>query len=747
MKSLTTIILGMLLFIFVGGVHPQHKKTFQVTDTSYSWVKRISIGKEMKLWMSNDLVLGKVAFHGNPPSDSSCGNIPVGLEYPLGSCIEHLYGGGPFIGGIINGVPHVSTAYDGTEGRTEFNLAAKDSLRNQFWLGSKKDTAYNSSRQGYYNYAMNKLCVDDDGDGNVDEDILDGEDNDDDWNRVTDDLGTDGLPDTEEQGCKGMYDPVKNPDPAFDNFFAGNYDSCLFRVIRSRDLYTQNNGIPDHGEPHVDEDYGTFANNEISFSATDTVVSDIHHQPMGIKIIQRTFYFDYADHKNTIPIEYTFVNIGSNIINDVYLGVIADMDIGSTSGYASRNYSAYSSDVRLGYTHNPVEQGATPAGITLLKASLPWDSVKIIFREFGFEPPCGGSDNTSNYRCISCSDESDLNCLFAEPPVNSPNDTRFLLSAGPFKEFRPGDTLRLCIALLTEDKVEWLIDLARRLQPYNPEEGWNRLQPPPPPLKIEQAKNSVRLRWDCNVDLTQPCYGDTYTTPTPCGLAPWSTFTPKRVIREGYRVYRSISEHYDDKSFVLLAQYDKIDGLPFGYDTGIETAFVDSNLSTGKHYWYAITAFSEPGFTIIERPIPGGTLYDTLWYEGTESDLKSNATKVYMTFTPGEKLGEVLVVPNPYLNSEDYVNGGGFEGSSSDWTPYKRMVRFIHLPSKATVRIYTIAGEVVATFQHDEAAGDIPGQHDFHLFTESGRQLANGIFVFTVESEYGRQIGKFVIAR
>ncbi len=747
MKSLTTIILGMVLFIFVGDVNSQHKEIFQTADTN-SWVKRISIGtKEMTLWMSNDLVLGKQAFHGNAPSDSSCNNVPVGWGYPNVACIEHLFGGGPFIGGIINGVPHVSTAYDGTNGRTEFNLARKDSLKNRFWLSSQKDTAYNSSRPGYYKRAMNKLCVDDDGDGEVDEDLLDGEDNDGDWNKFTDDLGADGLPDSEEKGCRGMYDPVKNPDPAFDNFYAGNYDSCLFRVIRSRELYTQNNGIPDHGEPHVDEDHATYADNEISFSATDTIATDTRHQPMGVKIIQNTFSWDWPGLDNIIVIEYEFVNIGYNLVNDVYLGIIADMDVGSVGGYAHRNYSAYYNLGRMGYTHNPVEQGATPAGISLLNASLPWDSVKIIYREFGFEPSCGGSDNVANYQCISCPNISDITCISGNGSSNSLYDTRFLLSVGPFKEFHPDDTLRLCIALLTEDGVAWLESLAQRLQPRTPVENWNSLIPPPPPLKVEQENNSVRLDWGCNANITQPCYGDTYTTPTPCGLRPWETFKTKRVIREGYRLYRSSSEKYDESSFLLLAQYDKIDGLPFGYDTGIETTFVDSILSMGKYYWYAVTAFSEPGFTIIARHIGNGFIYDTLWYEGTESDLKSNATKVYMTFTPSEKLGEVLVVPNPYLNSEDYVNGGGFEGSSSDWTPYKRMVRFIHLPSKAHIRIYTIAGEVVATFRHDEAAGDIPGQHDFHLFTESGRQLANGIYVYTVESEYGKQIGKFVIAR
>ncbi|MBI3193016.1 MAG: hypothetical protein HYZ34_00955 [Ignavibacteriae bacterium] len=279
MKIYTTVIcIGIFFFTLRGNIHSQQKKIFYGTDTSKSWVKRISQGDGMKLWMSNDLVLGKAAFHGNPPSHSTCGNIPVGWEYPTGSCLEHLNGAGPFIGGIINGIRCVSTAYDGTGGRTEFTPARKDSLRNRFWVGSRKDTAYNSSRSGYYKRPMNILCYDDDGDGTVDEDALDGEDNDRDWNKLTDDLGVDGVGDRQEIGCRGTYDPTKNPDPSFDNYeLTGiKHDTCrpnaygVYPSMKNKDLYTEGNGIPDHGEPHVDEDDAAISDQDVYVSATDT---------------------------------------------------------------------------------------------------------------------------------------------------------------------------------------------------------------------------------------------------------------------------------------------------------------------------------------------------------------------------------------------------------------------------------------------------------------------------------------------
>ena len=81
----------------------------------------------------------------------------------------------------------------------------------------------------YYNHGIltNTRGYDDDHDGKIDEDDLDGIDNDGDWNPATDDVGADGLPDSLEVSCDGQkYDPVLNPDPAQDNYDPSVRDKC-----------------------------------------------------------------------------------------------------------------------------------------------------------------------------------------------------------------------------------------------------------------------------------------------------------------------------------------------------------------------------------------------------------------------------------------------------------------------------------------------------------------------------------------
>src|SRR3989442_311009 len=59
-----------------------------------AWAKRIRQGFGMPVWMSNEMIMGNQA---------ATGVSDVGLDFPAGSNNEHLFGGGPIIGGIVDG--------------------------------------------------------------------------------------------------------------------------------------------------------------------------------------------------------------------------------------------------------------------------------------------------------------------------------------------------------------------------------------------------------------------------------------------------------------------------------------------------------------------------------------------------------------------------------------------------------------------------------------------------------------------
>ena len=110
------------------------------------------------------------------------------------------------------------------------------------------------------------------------------------------------------------------------------------------------------------------------------------------------------------------------------------------------------------------------------------------------------------------------------------------------------------------------------------------------------------------------------------------------------------------------------------------------------------------------------------------------------------------VVPNPYRSDLNYTfEEGGWEGRGQFWTENNRVIWFTHLPAQALIRIYSLSGDIVATLHHNDSqreTSDKPdGQEEWNLLSDSGRAIASGLYIFSVESEYGTQVGKFAVIR
>ena len=115
-------------------------------------------------------------------------------------------------------------------------------------------------------------------------------------------------------------------------------------------------------------------------------------------------------------------------------------------------------------------------------------------------------------------------------------------------------------------------------------------------------------------------------------------------------------------------------------------------------------------------------------------------------------LGKIRVVPNPYFVTNRAVT---LEGTDK--------IFFTHLPPHCTIRIYTLAGELVRTIEHDSATlynpddrssqGDKGGTASFELLNRYNQALASGIYIYHVEARdesdtvVGNKIGRFAIIR
>lgn len=743
------IIVITILVVILNGITTGQKKYLQSDNhninnvTGYYSIMRKQ-GYVMTVWLANNGQLG-------------CGSLNqcsgLNLEYPVGSGIEHLYAGGLLIGGIIDNSARVTKTYSFFDERDETK-----GVKNYFWQTSI-DTL-NDHNQRY---------VDDDQDGMIDEDELDGDDNDGDWNPDTDDVGSDGLSDPFEMSCDGKpYDPLTNPDPAGDNYNPNERDKCHpnpdggYPYKNNIEIYTEKNGRPDHGEPNVDEDYGAVSENDLYCAYTDTFSRPTFplHFSMGLKVFQKSYAWQNRVKEPILPIEYTVVNVGRKTWRDVYIGYFLDADVGPVDmpDFFEHNYSSYFDSLTTAYVQNPIDRGSTPLGFTVLSCSKRLDSLRYFFT-YEYLPTMVNNDSLLYFCYLQ-------GCPAIDPPILPPSsDVRFYFSLGPFKEIKPGDTLNFSIALVSGDCVAEcpnnLVENAKKaIILYN--RNFNLPTPPSPPLRIKMENEKVKLDWKWREgdQLGNPEeYWDEYHSYL--GTLPdtnWRRQNPPNGRTrggrnfEGYKVWRCESEFYQPKMFQLLAQYDIDDELGYGDQTGLQHSCIDSNVHPTRSYWYAVTSFSVPEGIILPLRDDNGVIYlDTIFTEGHESNLQANATKVNISFATSTENGKVKVVPNPYRGDVFYTDGNGYEGYEFNWTPEKRVIWFIHLPKYATIRVYSIVGEIITTIRHNDderiAHGLPPGQEEFRLFASSGRPLASGVYVFTVDSEFGQQIGKFVIIK
>lgn len=714
---LTLRIYSYIFIIFIlslGGLKifaqgPIYNPWIKINDEAINFTLR---ARNVKIWANSNGFLGLLRTEKSW-IDS------VHFEYPIGSGLEHLGGAGLWVGAKV--LENVGSVYRVTEvygvgpsvtfseismgwGRTE--MKGYHDQGDTIWKTSTLNT-WEPNRRGF----------DDDGDGCIDEDPLDGIDNDGDWLEIRDDLNK--------------------------------------------------NGKPNHGEPNVDEDHAAISEEDIYVAYRDTFSNPTmpNHVPMGIKVRQKSYAWPKTLKEPIIFIEYNIINESSTVLDSVYAGLLVSPYVGRIPG---PNYDicdsispykyqtiGYLPSAHTVFVANYHFSESTPFGITLLDASRPLQDLKVSLEWYTDTlchvlPPI---DDRIKYRVLSSGRIKSCEPTLRGLPLE------FIVGVGPLGSLNPGDTVQFSIAIVAGLSVDLGYDNIRRsaakaIEIYN--RGYYLYPIHSPPLKISPiGERHVKLDWT---------WYDDYRFPNP--MEAWDSLnryleslpdthwrrrnpppgaTKGGRVFEGFKVWRGEFPLFDEHRLGLLKQFDVNDDLGFNSQTGLQFTLIDSMIYPGKRYWYSVTSFTIPDYIMSEEG-------DTLHISPGESSLHENAINYQAPFNPSTTLNKVKVVPNPYRTDQDYTfEGGGWEGLGRLWNEYNRQIWFIHLPSKCTIRIFTIAGEVVATLYHDDtvrmAKGLPPGQHEWFLLSESNRAIASGVYIFLVESEYGTQTGKFVVIR
>lgn len=536
-----------------------------------------------------------------------------------------------------------------------------------------------------------------------------------------------------------------------------------------------------------------------------------HESPLFADVKMESYNWNFGFTEALTIVKYEITNNSNNTWRDFYFGVYSDMVVRNVNttvetgsaffnkgglGWLDDQYAMYVFDrgsgdsprtntygasVIIGSEYRGVEFHPRRAD-EVIAAGLPVPNVSPDFWLFGsgageFSRP---SDDLERYNRMSTQFplEANRNSLRDDGFTANGNYIQ-LVTIGPFPEINPGETISVYVSFVAAlmpsefqsiipaqvqnvdaydneisranlvENIDWAYRLFDGTE--NQDGTRTRFLVPEPPLvprmRVELNEGTASIYWDNRAE-----------------------FSIDPVTQEedfaGYRLYRS--NLGDDitgtiaTSAQLLRDWD-LPGNNVGFNTGFDEIRLDSPVTfpgdpveyhyrydvsgmlSGWQYLFAVTAYDEGD----DRTPP------------LETSINANALRVFpgtainTNFGSDDEQYQVGVYPNPYR-----VNAA-WDGA----TPFNRRLMFYNLPRRAEVRIYTLAGEIVATMNHDSDTyvGDnrwfrdfstsnrlLPGgEHAWDILTEANQNLSTGLYIYTVhDSETGNvQRGRFAVIK
>lgn len=550
-----------------------------------------------------------------------------------------------------------------------------------------------------------------------------------------------------------------------------------------------------------------------------------YHIPLGLTVHQESYAWSLPTADFFVILSYTFTNTGyrdpntgvtvKDTLDSVYVGLWNNFVVRNTNfvrpgttgyfnvaaGYDSARRMAYAFDFDGNNQGPPANSyvamkllGSNPFPLEV--DSLAVLATKTYFNAWTYRTSSGEVE----YYSPTFEDEDPNRWanryarMTATMPQNkidplrlAPKNVTLLLSTGPFQTLYPDSSMTVVFAIVTAKKfgqdharfdtpeqrsiLFTNLDWAQKTYDGEDQNGNNILdegedfngngildryslpQPPRrPKVRVEVGDRDITLYWDKSAE---------------------SSVDPISQEKdfEGYRIYRSnpgldiTSPEEFLLNMSLIAEYD-IPGNNIGYDVGFSKILLpEAKYFPGDTvaYWYRFPP-PDMGLTHLNgwQYLYGITAYDRGDSVNKLPSLES--AKVLKRIVAGtvptsDATTEIGVYPNPYY-VRAYWEGTGGERN--------RKLIFYNLPARCEIRIYTLAGDIVATIQHDAATYDgsdiewfrkfetirekiqfSGGEHAWDLITRYDQTIATGLYLFSVKDlDTGNiKIGKFLVIK
>jgi hypothetical protein len=155
---------------------------------------------------------------------------------------------------------------------------------------------------------------------------------------------------------------------------------------------------------------------------------------------------------------------------------------------------------------------------------------------------------------------------------------------------------------------------------------------------------------------------------------------------------------------------------------------------------YTITSTTQPDSF---RAGPGDVLtlklskpflsHDTYEFTTRASELDQELAKADMQ--------RIRVVPNPYIATNSWEPSNPYSSGRGE-----RVIHFTHLPTRCTIKIFNVRGQLVNTLEHDAPVDN--GTEVWNMLSKDNLEISYGIYFYHIKAEgVGEKSGKFVVIK
>ncbi|MCK4546662.1 MAG: hypothetical protein KAW17_04385 [Candidatus Eisenbacteria sp.] len=534
-------------------------------------------------------------------------------------------------------------------------------------------------------------------------------------------------------------------------------------------------GYDNDGDGMIDEDFAAYSQQMFTSVYYDTVNwfnefitnPEDHHYPLNLRIEQASYAWSQPSVDDFVGIDFKVTNIdtGRTIFN-AYVGFMVDADCGPTSFGSNIARDDWSDYIEFDTLYTAL--GADPESLHISLAYM-WDDpnpgsddggnargiLGVMFLGHKIDPQgefapsrveihayrnwSGSGEDPENdgYRYSYLMGNSHQTTTI-DGKVPKADDWRFLVSAGPFAEIPSDSSVTFQVAFVAGQRdptmtgyprndesqkrqfLGTLIDNAIQAQRVygDSEPHWRTSAPPPPPnIRVVPGDGYVAIEWD-NYPETA---GDPFT-----GIMDFG----------GYQVWKNVGWDRTSPqpathqwSMMIDISRNDLSRVATGRLGIGQYRYVDRDIHNGFPYWYAVSSYDtgEGQYDFLGRALPMYGSYS------------QSAQLVYPHSGSFRTLENVRVVPNPFR-----VNAG-WDLAETDFEYSGRRVCWQNLPETATIRIYTLAGDLVQTLHHN--APEANSETCWNLITRNDQLMVSGIYLYHIESPVGTKVGKFAVIR